>query len=423
MSLDTIISSALVKPDHTTCGLVLMGGGARTAYQVGVLRQVALLLTRLGHRPTDFPFQVLAGTSAGAINAAYLASAATQGLQAFEQLADFWWQLRSPAVYEFTLPPWATWAGRASRWLAAWRLSRSAKMRGALLDNTPLVDTLHRAISLQGIEDALQARAIQALAVTASSYSSGVHWTFCHSLKDDAANGWDRPGKRAESQPITIEHLMASSAIPFIFPATPLWVDGACEQFGDGSMRNISPLSPAIHLGARKLLVVGVAQPQRAGLSPGTPGAGLRHPTMGGIAGHAMASVFHDTLQADVEQAQRVTRTLMQLPREVAAHLPYSPVQVLCIQPSQSLDMLAQRHLHELPAATRHALEVFGKLQGGGAALASYLLFEPGFVHALAALGAQDVLAREAELMAFFAPPETEPTVAQTPPALDFAVP
>lgn len=419
MSLDTIISSALVKPERSICGLVLMGGGARTAYQAGVLKQLALLLAKIGHDPKVFPFQVLTGTSAGAINATYLASTATQGLQAFEQLADFWWGLHSPEVYEFTLPPWATWAGRASRWLTAWRLSRSAKMRSALLDNTPLVDTLHHAISLQGIEDALQSRAIDALAVTASSYSSGVHWTFCHSLNDDAAKGWDRPGKRAESQPITIEHLMASSAIPFIFPATPLWVDGACEQFGDGSMRNISPLSPAIHLGARKVLVVGVAQPQRAGLGQNTGDAGLKHPTMGGIAGHAMASVFHDTLQADVEQAQRVTRTLQQLPPEVAAHLPYSPVQVLCIQPSQSLDMLAQRHAHELPHATRHALEVFGKLQAGGAALASYLLFEPGFVRALAELGAQDVLAREAELMEFFATPKSM-LAAPTP---DFTVP
>ncbi|MFM9879803.1 MAG: patatin-like phospholipase family protein [Burkholderiaceae bacterium] len=419
MSLDTIISSALVKPAHAAAGLVLMGGGARTAYQVGVLRRLASLLAKHGHDPKSFPFQVLIGTSAGAINSTYLASSAVQGLLAFDQLHDFWMQLRSPAVYELTLPTWASWAGRASRWSAAWRLTRSAKMRSALLDNTPLVDTLHRCISLQGIEEALKVRAILALAVTASSYSSGVHWTFCHTLHDHAAKGWDRPGKRAEAQPITIEHLMASSALPFIFPPTPLWVDGACEQFGDGSMRNISPLSPAIHLGARKLLVVGVSQPQRAGLGQASAGAGLRKPSMAGIAGHAMASVFHDTLQADVEQTQRVTRTLAQLPRELAAHLPYKPVQVLCIQPSQSLDLLAQQHADELPHATRHVLEVFGKLQGGGAALASYLLFEPGFVHALIALGEQDAQAREAELVAFFA----APSVVGEPAAPDFAVP
>ena len=127
-----------------------------------------------------------------------------------------------------------------------------------------------------------------------------------------------------------------------------------------------------------------------------------RMPGMGGIAGHAMASVFHDTLQADVEQAQRVTRTLQQLPREVAAVLPYRSVEVLAIQPSQSLDALAQAHVGELPDAIRNALGGLGALRGGGA-LASYLLFEPGFVQALVALGEQDAFARKSELLAFFA--------------------
>jgi NTE family protein len=140
---------------------------------------------------------------------------------------------------------------------------------------------------------------------------------------------------------------MASSAIPFLFPATALWVDGRREFFGDGSMRQVSPLSPAMHLGAHKVLVVGVGQPQRSGWA--ATGARRAQPRMGSIAGHAMASVFHDTLQADVEQAQRVTRTLQQLPREVAAVLPYRSVEVLAIQPSQSLDALAQAHVGELP--------------------------------------------------------------------------
>jgi NTE family protein len=193
---------------------------------------------------------------------------------------------------------------------------------------------------------------------------------------------------------------MASSAIPFLFPATALWVDGRREFFGDGSMRQVSPLSPAMHLGAHKVLVVGVGQPQRSGFA-GTGAAPERSPSMGGIAGHAMASVFHDTLQADVEQAQRVTRTLQQLPREVAAVLPYRSVEVLAIQPSQSLDALAQAHVGELPDAIRNALGGLGALRGGGA-LASYLLFEPGFVQALVALGEQDAFARKSELLAFF---------------------
>src|SRR4029453_1727335 len=121
--------------------------------------------------------------------------------------------------------------------------------------------------------------------------------------RDRPQDGWNRPGRRSEFQQLTIEHLMASSALPFLFPATPLWVGGRREYFGDGSMRQVSPLSPAIQLGAHRIMVVGAGQPQRAGLVGG-PLTVEREPTLSGIAGHAMASVFRDTLQADVEQAQ-----------------------------------------------------------------------------------------------------------------------
>jgi NTE family protein len=401
MTLDTIIHAGLTRPRQPVTALVLMGGGARTAYQAGVLQALAAMLRMQPSAPKAFPFRVLVGTSAGALNAAYLAASATAGLEAFDRLAAFWRQLHSQQVYRLNLSPLAMWAGRLSRIVAALSLVRHAGAEGALLDNMPLVNTLHRAISLQGIEDSLQRKVIDALAVTASSYTSGVHWTFCHTARDAEA-GWRRPGRRSDFQPITIEHLMASSAIPFLFPATPLWVDGQREFFGDGSMRQVSPLSPAVHLGAHRVLVVGVGQPQRSSLGGGEGANPLAHgPSLGSIAGHAMASVFHDTLMADVEQAQRLTKTLEQLPREVAAVLPYRNVQVLSLQPSQSLDALAQEHARELPAATRHALAGLGGLRGNGAALASYLLFEPPFVKALIDLGEQDAYARKAELLTF----------------------
>ena len=195
---------------------------------------------------------------------------------------------------------------------------------------------------------------------------------------------------------------MASSAIPFLFPATLLTAGGQQEFFGDGSMRQVSPLSPAMHLGAQKVFVVGVGQPERPSFTRPTSRL-ARGPTLGSIAGHAMASVFHDTLQADVEQTDRVTRTIKNLPKGTSSALPYRSVDVLSIQPSQSLDAMAQDHLGELPAATRHALSGLGILSGGGGTLASYLLFEPGFVQALMALGESDAHAKKAELTAFFA--------------------
>jgi NTE family protein len=405
MSLDTIIHSGLRPYARPTTALVLMGGGARTAYQVGVLRAVASILKLQPDLAKRFPFQMLIGTSAGAINATCLAAWSMQGLGAFEKLADFWSQLRSADVYRLNVSPYV----RYSRVLAAWSLSRHARANGALLDNLPLVDTLHKGISLNNIEESLRKKVIQALAVTGSSYTSGVHWTFCHTAQDpqgEPFQSWTRPGRRGDFAPVTIEHLMASSAIPFLFPATALWVDGQREFFGDGSMRQVSPLSPAMHLGARKILVVGVGQPERSGWGVDKAAAlPLHGPTLGSIFGHTMASVFHDTLGADVEQTRRVTQTLKDLPRDASEALPYRPVDVMAIAPTQSLDALAQKHILELPVVVRHALTGLGILKGGGGVLASYILFEPGFVQTLIAMGESDAYARKSELLAFFSGP------------------
>lgn len=395
MSLDTIIHAGLRQFDRPTIGLVLMGGGARTAYQVGVLRALAGMLRSRSNAPRSFPFQVLVGTSAGAINAAFLASRATQGLQAFEDLALFWRRLRSSDVFDLNVPTWV----RFSRIAVALSLSRHAQANGAMMDNRPLRETLCKGIPLEGIGDALRSNTIDALAVTGSSYTSGVHWTFCHTASRSEFQGWSRPGRRAEYQPLNIDHLMASSALPFLFPATALKVDGRDEFFGDGSMRQVTPLSPAMHLGARRILVVGVGQPERSGLGGSGSVVPVRGPTLGSMAGHVMASVFHDTLQADVEQTVRVTQTMNRLPPAAASALPFKAVDVLAVAPTQSLDALAQKFTGELPAAIRHAMGALGVLRGSGGTLASYLLFEPRFVQSLMALGEHDAMAREGELL------------------------
>ena len=397
--------------DRPTRGLVLMGGGARTAYQAGALQALAQLLEA---RSASFPFEILVGTSAGALNATYLASRALDGMAALQGLGEFWHGLHSHLVYHLPDTPLA----KFSRWATALGVSLSVRQHGAALDSMPLVDTLHKRIALNNIDLALNQGQLKALAVTASSYSTGVHWTFCQTRSQAQAQSWSRPGRRAELQDITIEHLMASSAIPFLFPATPLWVDGNMEFFGDGSMRQNSPLSPAVHLGADKILAIGVGQPQRGllGQSNDTPsnsagGVGRQRPSLGNIAGHAMASVFNDTLLADVEQVQRVNQSIQQLKRHLSEHhspaiaqsLPFHEVQVLALQPSESLDALAQAHVHELPRSVHRVLEGLGALKGSGAGLSSYLLFEPGFLRALMALGAQDVMQRKEELLDFFA--------------------
>ena len=391
MHIDTLTGTAHCPPRSPLNGLVLMGGGARTAYQAGALEAIGRLLGgRASARP--FPFQVLTGTSAGALNATFLASKAMEGLAGLDDLAQFWTQIRTEAVYRLPQTP----LDKFSRWATAVGLLRSARIHAAAMDSLALVNTLHQAIALQKIDTALKSGVLEALAVTASSYSSGIHWTFCQT-RDGQAIPWSRPGRRAEQQPITIEHLMASSAIPFIFPSTPLWVDGGMEFFGDGSMRQIFPLSAAVHLGADRILAIGVGQPPRA--SPGARNPG--RPSLGTIAGHAMASVFHDTLEADVEQIGHINQSLQALPPALRAQLPFRPVQVLALQPSASLDALAQEHAHTLPKPIRRVLEGLGALRGSGASLASYLLFEPDFVNALMALGRADVMARADEIRAF----------------------
>jgi NTE family protein len=400
MALGTIIYRGFTPPERAKTALVLMGGGARTAYQVGVLKAIAGMLAQTQKPGAQaFPFDVLVGTSAGALNATFLASHAHSGLQAFSQLAAFWERVRSSQVYQLNKTSAGAWFAGSHKYLAAINLSRGALAHGAILDNAPLAETLAKAISFESLNAVLKSNTLSSLAVTASSYSSGVHWTFCHSADTTAGEPWHRPGRRAEFQPLSVHHLMASSAIPFVFPATALTVDGQSEYFGDGSMRQISPLSPAMHLGADRIVVVGVGQPKRSGLEGDAPTQ--QRPGLSAVAAHAMASVFHDTLQADVEQAQRVTETLKRLPPEVAALLPYRPIQVLAIQPSQSLDALALKFAHELPTSTRNAL---GGLIGdtGGASLVSYLLFEPGFISALINLGQRDAYSRAAEVIEFF---------------------
>ena len=397
MNLAHTLPALDVPHQRPVMGLVLMGGGARTAYQAGTLQAIGHLLQRNDRSPDGFPFQILAGTSAGALNATFLASKALNGLAALDELANFWGQMRTQAVYHLPQTP----LDKFSRWATALGVLRSTREHGAAVDSLALVNTLHQAIALERVDQALKSGVLQALAVTASSYSSGVHWTFCQT-RDGQPMTWGNPSRRAEQQPITIEHLMASSAIPFIFPATPLWVDGGMEFFGDGSMRQTSPLSAAVHLGANRVLAIGVSQPARPSRTSVARSAG--RPSLGTIAGHAMASVFHDTLQADVEHIHRINQALNAVPAQLHAHMPLRPVQVLTLQPSASLDALAQDHAHALPKPILRVLQGLGSLRGSGAALASYLLFEQNFVQALMALGQADVLARADEIIGFFEP-------------------
>ena len=409
--------------------LVLSGGGARAAYQVGVLRAlVRLRRERLGPRARlRNPFGVICGTSAGAINAAALAAQADRFDAAVEVLAKVWQEIAVEQVYRAdslgVIRSGAQWLTMLSvGWLIArWRRARPRSM----LDNEPLAGLLQRLVPLERVPMVLEQGHLHALAVTASSYSTGEHFTFFESAQP--VTPWLRSQRIAASCRLTQQHLLASSAIPFVFPAVELQHAGDGGWFGDGSMRNTAPLSPAIHLGGQRLVIIGagrMAEPEEGRRVPNTG-----YPNLAQIAGHAMSSIFLDALAVDIERLKRINRTLALLPEHALVDTPLRPVEVLVIAPTQRLDDIAAKHLGSLPGPVRTLLRGAGVSGEGrearGTALASYLLFESGFTRELMALGEADTLARRDEVLQFFgwgAPeraPEVDIDVAARPPDID----
>jgi len=386
-------------------GLVLSGGGARAAYQVGVLRALVRLRRELlGPRARlRNPFGVICGTSAGAINAAALAVHADRFEGAVDAIARVWQDFTVDQVYRSDS---IGMLRSGARWLTAlsvgWLLARWRRARPrSLLDNAPLAELLERLVPLERLPNVFAQGQLHALAVTASSYTSGEHYTFFTAA--DSVPPWERSQRVAAHCRITHEHLLASAAIPFVFPAQQLTPNGETAWFGDGSMRNTAPISPAIHLGAQRLLIVGAGRMQE---QPGRKVRNTGYPSLAQIAGHAMSSIFLDALAVDIERMRRINRTLALLPESALADTPLRPVEALVIAPSQRVDDIAARHIANLPRPVRALLRGAGVGGEGetarGAALASYLLFESPFTRELMALGESDTLERHDEVLQFF---------------------
>jgi NTE family protein len=370
-------------------GLVLPGGGARGAYQVGVLKALAEMLPRR----TPNPFAVLSGTSAGAVSVAVLASRARSFRTAVTDLERVWANFRSGQVFRSDA---ATMLRSSLHWFAALVLGglgdRNPK---ALLDNDPLWALLRGRINFDAIQHAIDRGHLRALAITAAGYDSARSITFYQGAPD--LEPWERVRRKGRPTRIVLEHLLASVAVPMIF--APVQIGE--EFFGDGAMRQATPLSPALHLGAQRLLVIGVRNEAPDQVSHTDEEAS--QPSFGRIAGYILDALFMDGLSSDLESLIRINLILGSMPgRSLEGEFgELHHTDAFIMLPSRDFRAIAARHVQEMPRAVRTLLSGLGALNYGGSQLLSYLLFESGYTRELIQLGYEDAMARRESLLDF----------------------
>ncbi|MDO8208390.1 MAG: patatin-like phospholipase family protein [Gallionella sp.] len=372
-------------------GLIMTGGGARAAYQVGVLKAIAEILPRR----TRNPFFVICGTSAGSLNAVTLAVNALHFRRGVQQLLRIWQNSRIEDIYRSD--PIGV-LNNSLRWFFGLLLSGmgARKLTGmSLLDNSPLATFLDETLPCDKIQKCIDAGVLHALGITASGYGSGQSVTFYQGAK--GIHPWKRARRLGVPTMIETRHLMASAAIPFVFPAVRI----NREYFGDGSMRQIAPISSALHLGAHRILVIGGGQNGHE-ITEHEREHADDYPSLAQIAGHALNSIFLDSMEVDLERLQRINRTLSTMPEASRKMSDLHHVDILVIAPSQPIEKIAERYSAKLPWTIRYLMRLIGAMRHSGSALVSYLLFEKSYCRALVDLGYQDAMKRREEIVAFF---------------------
>ncbi len=362
---------------------MLPGGGARGAYQVGVLKAICEL-----QDGRENPFPVICGTSAGAINAVVIASHAHRFAVGIRQLDHFWRSMHCDRIYR--TDAWTVMQS-GMRFIATLLTGGliSGNLR-AFLDNTPLRQFLQQTLQLEGIQTALEQGALRGVAVTASGYTSASATSYFQAQPH--ISGWERPRRRGRAATLEISHLLASSALPLLFPAERI----GNEYFGDGGMRMVAPLSPAIHLGANRILVIGTRD-EKPDLPPERP---AEYPSAGEIGGYLMDTIFMDTLNADLARMQRINKTLKLVPENKRTEAGLINIESLVIKPSKDLRHITQQYVHEIPRSVQMLLRTLGGW-GRDWRMASYLLFESAYCSQLIDLGYADGMESEQDICRF----------------------
>ncbi len=370
--------------------LVLTGGGARGAYQVGVLKAVADLFPKRSHNP----FSIITGTSAGAINAVAIAASANNFRLSIKKVEKIWADISVSKVYNADTLHIAGSFIRLFMSLFNAGISKSKPI--SLLDNEPLRELLRHSIQFRNIQSRIDKGYLDAVGITASAYTNGESVTFFQGNTE--INKWHNARKIGVPSVVSIEHLMASSALPTIFPAELI----GREYFGDGALRQISPISPALRMGADRAMVIGVSGNVRM---EDTPPVDTHSPSLAKMVGHIFNSAFIDALDSDLDHLGRINELIgiieNENPRAPTAGL--KTIDLLCIEPSIEFDKIAEKHVQDLPRTMRAVLQVTGATQqGGGGSMASYLLFEGAFCRDLIRHGYSDAMEQEDMIRQFF---------------------
>jgi NTE family protein len=379
-------------PQPSDLALMLSGGGARAAYQVGVLRQIARAF------PGVVP-GILTGVSAGGINAAYLAARPESLAEKLDRLADVWCRLHIDDVFRVDLRDLAArslrWGGRL---LAGGRYPLPPAR--SMVDTEPLRRLLERLLDdrgngVPGIQENLNAGWLRAIALTASNYTTGQSMTWVQACDACGIQTWERPDRKSAECVLRVDHVLASSALPFLFPAVE--VDGA--WYGDGGIRLTAPLSPAVHLGARRILAVSTRY-ARSRDEADRP-AIASYPPPAQVAGVLYNAIFLDQLDSDAYQLRQINNLIAQLPETQRDGLRH--IELLMLRPSIDLGRLANEYEPELPRAFRFLTRGLGTRETRSNDLLSLLMFQSDYVKRLVELGEADAAARRPEIERFLA--------------------